>query len=336
MVAGNRTDGELIREFVAAGNEAAFEELVRRHGPLVLSVCRRVLDRRHDAEDIMQSVFMILAQKAESLLDRPSLAGWLHRVAWHVSLRHRRAALLRRNHERNAGQIWIRVKLNVNEPDDLAIELDRALNLLRDEFREPLILHHLQGHTIEEAAELMDCKVGTVASRLSRGREMLRERLERWGVVLTVAVTGELLLSGAGPGGAASASVAAAPAAIAGTGWEALAASASAAPPTIGAASAAASVGVVAVQSALAKKLMAVFVAGSFCTMTVAGVVNYPGESNHGVSTSQYQSEREPLPQPAADTSCSRDSYSYCVAPEPGSLSLLASASLLLLRRRQR
>jgi len=340
MVAGNRTDGELIREFVAAGNEAAFEEVVRRHGPMVLSICQRVLGRRHDAEDLMQVVFMTLAQKAESLVDRPSLAGWLHRVAWHVSVRHRRATLLRRHHEHKASEIWFRIKLNGNDSDDLAIELDRALNLLREEFREPLILHHVQGHTIEEAAELMDCKVGTVASRLARGREMLRERLERWGLVLTVAVTGQLLLTGAGPGGAVQAPIAAAPAAMGGVGWNALAASTSASP--VAAATATAGVVTIAdffgVRSTWAKCLMGILVSSTIGSTTLASMQIYSTiveQKGVAVAPVEYRLAASPAPAEADSEFNFNFGGSSGGVPEPGSLSLLAAASLLLLRRRQ-
>src|SRR6478672_3819234 len=92
---GGLTDGQLLARFVAARDEASFAALVRRHGPMVLGVCRRVLRDLHDAEDAFQATFLVLACKAASVLKRESVSCWLHGVAYHTALR-AGAALARR------------------------------------------------------------------------------------------------------------------------------------------------------------------------------------------------------------------------------------------------
>src|SRR4051812_17246765 len=82
--------------FAARGEEAAFEALVRRHGPLVLGVCRRVLGNAHDAEDAFQAAFLTLARKAESIRQREALGCWLYRVAFHAAVRARGQAATRK------------------------------------------------------------------------------------------------------------------------------------------------------------------------------------------------------------------------------------------------
>jgi RNA polymerase sigma-70 factor (ECF subfamily) len=102
--------------------------------------------------------------------------------------------LTRRRHERAAADVRIRARQQAERDRSLQLELDRVLDLVPEVYREPLVLHYLEGLSLEQSAELMECPVGTVASRLARGREILRVRLERWGLGLTVATGGGLLL----------------------------------------------------------------------------------------------------------------------------------------------
>src|SRR5688500_7957195 len=182
------TDGELLDRWLAdTAEQWAFEEIVRRHGPMVLGVCRRVCGgRAGDADDATQLVFATLARRASSLAGRASLGGWLNRVAYHTARRLWRSAQVRARHERHAAQSRRPTAAAPPEAGVLLIEeVYLAMESLPDEYREPIVLHHIEGHTVEEAALLMDCRVGTVASRLSRGRELLRKRLERRGIALS-------------------------------------------------------------------------------------------------------------------------------------------------------
>src|SRR5262245_53643885 len=95
-------DRELLERFGAARDEGSFAVLVKRHGPLVLGVCRRVLGNLHDAEDAFQATFLVLAQKAHVISNHAALPGWLHRVAYRVAMRRRVQSVVRHRHEQQA------------------------------------------------------------------------------------------------------------------------------------------------------------------------------------------------------------------------------------------
>jgi RNA polymerase sigma factor (sigma-70 family) len=187
------TDGQLLERFVAAQDEAAFATLVRRHGPLVLGVCRRLLRGHTDAEDAFQATFVVLLRRARSLDRRGSLAGWLYTVAYHVALRARVAAARRRLQERrvvempqtecHAETVW----------RDLQPVLDDELNRLPEKYRAPVLLCYVEGKTNEEAGRLLRLPVGTVKSRLARARDTLRRRLTSRGISLTGAALASIL-----------------------------------------------------------------------------------------------------------------------------------------------
>src|SRR5436305_1502875 len=140
-------DGELVDGFVARRDGAAFEALVRRHGPMVLGVCRRVLGHAHDAEDAFQATFLVLVRKAASVRPREQLANWLYGVAYHTALKARAAAARRRAREKRAGAMSRRTTLPEDRWSDLQPVLDEELARLPDKYRVPVVLCDLEGKT---------------------------------------------------------------------------------------------------------------------------------------------------------------------------------------------
>jgi RNA polymerase sigma factor (sigma-70 family) len=185
---------------VAARDEAAFAALVRRHGPMVLGVCRRLLHDAHEAEDAFQATFLVLVHKAGSIGRPESLGPWLHGVATRTAARARQAAR-RRAREREA------TAMPGGDPAvelvwrDLRGVLDEELGRLAQKYRAPLVLVYLEGKTTEEAARQLGCPKGTVLSRLARGRDRLRGRLVRRGVTLSVWTLAWVLAQKAAPAG---------------------------------------------------------------------------------------------------------------------------------------
>jgi RNA polymerase sigma factor (sigma-70 family) len=179
--AGTLTDGQLLGRFVSRRDEAAFELLVRRHGPLVWGTCRRVLGNAHDAEDAFQATFLVLIRKAASLDRTRPLSAWLHGVACRVALRARETAARRRERERAAGRPEACADAAA-ETRDLRRALDEELAALPEKYRTPLVLCYLEGLTHEEAARQLGWPLGTVKTRVLRGRERLRGRLARRGL----------------------------------------------------------------------------------------------------------------------------------------------------------
>jgi RNA polymerase sigma-70 factor (ECF subfamily) len=193
-------DGELLERFLAHRDEAAFEELLRRHGPMVLRVCRRILGNGHDAADAFQATFLVLVRRGSSVRPRGMVGNFLHGVARHTALEARRAAARRRAKE-------ARVTPRTEATEDAAVPLDpvldQALGRLPERYRAPLLLCDLGGKTRKEAAEQLGWPEGTVSSRLSRGRALLAGRLRRLGLTFSLAGTflalNEQHLSGAAP-----------------------------------------------------------------------------------------------------------------------------------------
>jgi RNA polymerase sigma factor (sigma-70 family) len=182
-----RTDGQLLDRFVRQRDEAAFEALLARHGPLVLGVCRRLLADEADAADAFQATFLVLVRRAGSVRRSASLGSWLYGVAYRVALKMRRAAARRRAHEGRAAMTSRTDCTTEPAADDLRPLLDEELNQLPEKYRAPLIACYLQGHTHAEVARQLGWPLGSVARRLARGLELLRGRLARRGLALSVA-----------------------------------------------------------------------------------------------------------------------------------------------------
>src|SRR5439155_9940271 len=186
--ADDTTDAQLLERFAARQEEAAFAALVKRHGPMVLSVCRRVLGNAHDAEDAFQATFLILVRKAGSIRRREALAGWLHEVALRVAMRARASAQRRRRHEQRVPDMPRKDFLATVVWRDLQPVLDDEVQGLPEICREAFVLCYLEGKTYEEAARQLNCRPGTISRRLGRARELLRLRLNRRGLGLPAGV----------------------------------------------------------------------------------------------------------------------------------------------------
>jgi RNA polymerase sigma factor (sigma-70 family) len=176
--AAGLTDADLWKRYVGARDEAAFEMLVRKHGPMVLGTCRRILHNKQDAEDAFQATFLVFVRKAASLRTPPTLAGWLHGVARRTALAARRAAAKRRKKEAAA---LPRIVMPDDPSDDRRAALDHELEHLAQKYRIAVVLCDLEGQTRKEAARQLGWAEGTLASRLARGRAMLAKRLARRG-----------------------------------------------------------------------------------------------------------------------------------------------------------
>ena len=186
-----RTDAELIRAFAESRDEAAFEEFVRRHAGMVQRVCRRIMANDADADDALQATLFVLARRATQVCRRGDPIAWLHKTARLVALEAVRARTRRRRREDMV------MSRTTEGPTPLAEaqrrqaldRLDDALERLPPEQREAIILRHLEGRSQAECALLVGCPEGTLAWRLSKGIEALRERLGRRGCALeTVAL----------------------------------------------------------------------------------------------------------------------------------------------------
>ena len=180
------TDGELLDRFLTSRDERAelaFEALVLRHGPMVWGVCRRILADPTDAEDAFQATFLVLVRKARSVRVDDSLGRWLYGVSRRVATRTRSDRDRRRGRE-SGGMMPDRPERPHLSPAraETFAELDAEVSRLAEPFRSAIILCDLGGLTHEQAALDLGCPVGTIKSRLSRGRERLRTRLLRRGV----------------------------------------------------------------------------------------------------------------------------------------------------------
>jgi len=190
--AGDLTDGQLLERFTTQAGETsemAFATLVERHGAMVLRVCRSVLRDPHDAHDAFQATFLVLVRRADSLWVRDSLGPWLHQVAYRVASCARSAANRRDRHERRAAEMT-GAGASEEERDDLGDVLHEEVNRLPQGCRSAVVLCYFEGLSPEQAARRLGCPIGTVQSRLARGRERLRARLKRRGLAPEVGAMG--------------------------------------------------------------------------------------------------------------------------------------------------
>lgn len=185
--AGESDDAALVERFVTKRDEAAFDALVLRHGPLVLGACRRILNDANDVDDVFQATFVVLARKAGAIRQRASVGAWLYGVAGRIARRARAQAERRRLQESQA------VPSPASDPEaerawrELRPVLDEELSALPEKYRLPLVLCYLEGKTWDEAARALGWPRGSMARRLEKGCDLLRARLSKRGVALPAA-----------------------------------------------------------------------------------------------------------------------------------------------------
>jgi RNA polymerase sigma factor (sigma-70 family) len=205
-------DAWLVSRFVRSGDESAFAELVARHGPMVLTVCRRTAGDDHLAEDAFQATFLVLARKAAAVCPRGDVGAFLHGVAYRTALRARVMASHRRARE-------IPVPTLPDPADDdpcpahseALRALDEEVARLPDHLRAAVVLVELEGRPRKAVAGSLGIPEGTLSSRLAKARRVLADRLRRRGFALPATV---LVAAAVPPGLATAAARLAGPGAI--------------------------------------------------------------------------------------------------------------------------
>lgn len=178
-------DRELVGCFIENGDEAAFATIVKRHGPMVWSVCHRVLSNNQDTEDAFQATFLVLVRKASSIVSRELLGNWLYGVAYQTALHARRTIARRRVKEVQVTMLPDNVGKQGDSWVDIRPLLDQELSRLPEKYRVTIVLCDLEGRTRREVACQLGVPEGTVGGRLARARAMLAKRLTERGVALS-------------------------------------------------------------------------------------------------------------------------------------------------------
>jgi RNA polymerase sigma factor (sigma-70 family) len=187
-------DRVLLQRYAQMHDPDAFAALMRRHGPMVLSLARRYLGDPHAAEDVFQAAFLVLARKIHTIRRPESLSCWLHSITFRLARQTRQARARRQEQEAQVRPSISHTPLDELTAREWLTVLDEELNALPESVRAPLILCCLEGLSQEEAAKRLGCSSGAVKGRLERGRNRLRQRLEKRGLMLPAVLGGSLLI----------------------------------------------------------------------------------------------------------------------------------------------
>jgi RNA polymerase sigma factor (sigma-70 family) len=182
----NSSDRDLLRQFVEEKREAAFEKVVSRYAPMVLGVCRRILQDSHAADDVFQAVFLVVAKKASSLLKQESIARWLYRVTVNTALDAKSSMLTRAKYHQKMEEIN-EMQSEERPTAETGSVIDEEIDRLPKKYRSVIILCCLEGLSYETASKQLGLSFATLKMRLKRGRELLRTRLIRQGITVTPA-----------------------------------------------------------------------------------------------------------------------------------------------------
>jgi RNA polymerase sigma factor (sigma-70 family) len=172
------TDRHLLRRYVRNRDEEAFAVLLRRYGPMVMGVCRRVLAQAEEAEDAFQATFLVLLRRASSISQPELLGNWLYGVACRIARKARAQSTRRAQQERPVPAMPTTDPMMEAAWRELHATLDEELQQLPAKYRAPLVLCYLEGLSNKEAARRLGWPIGSISYRLARGREMLRDRLQ--------------------------------------------------------------------------------------------------------------------------------------------------------------
>jgi RNA polymerase sigma factor (sigma-70 family) len=187
------SDEQLLHAFTSRRDDNAFAALVRRHGPMVLHVCRRVLGHEQDAEDAFQATFLVLAQNVASLRNKASLASFLYGTAYRIAMKAKQTAARRRKHE---GQAPARLPQNLTDElswREVRMLLEEEIARLPEKYRVVFVLFYLENLSREETARRLGLKDAAVAKRLAEARKRLGQRLARRGIELTAVLSAAAL-----------------------------------------------------------------------------------------------------------------------------------------------
>jgi RNA polymerase sigma factor (sigma-70 family) len=193
MLVHEAPDGQLLESFVNCREESALEALVRRHGPMVWNVCRRVIHNHQDAEDAFQATFLVFVRKAASILPREMVGNWLYGVAHQTALKAQATTAKRRTREKQVMEMPEPAMTENECSNDLRPVLDQELSRLPDKYRVVIVLCDLEGKTRTQAAQQLGWPEGTVAGRLARARTTLAKRLAQRGIVFSAGTLAAVL-----------------------------------------------------------------------------------------------------------------------------------------------
>ncbi|WP_422928231.1 sigma-70 family RNA polymerase sigma factor [Singulisphaera sp. PoT] len=193
------SDTQLLERFAKRRDADAFETLVRRHGPMVVAVCRGVLKDANDAQDAFQATFLVLVRKADTLWSiKNSLGSWLYRVAYRIAVQANVDAARRRQVEVQAGSLKGSNGVGLGVSSEVLPVLHEEIGRLPEKLRAPIVLCHLEELTHAEAADQLGWTVGAVRGRVARARKLLGTRLSRRGVALSGGIAASALFENVG------------------------------------------------------------------------------------------------------------------------------------------